>query len=343
MRGLARREVLNGLAWSCAATAWPGPARAEPAGPPASGLALSGSITPVHDPAIIKWGDAYHLFSTSHVGEAPGLIHWRTSPDLHAWTLRGAVFAELPAWAAAQVPGTRGVWAPDVIRADGEHRLYYSISTFGENTSAIGLATTPTLDPDDPSFGWTDRGLVFASGDDDDFNAIDPNVLIDDDGAHWMTFGSFWTGIKMIALDPGSGLRSGRDRDVRSLARRPSPGAVEAPFLIKRAGFYYLFASFDFCCRGADSTYHTVVGRAAAPTGPYLDREGRLMMEGGGSVVLHADMDRTGRFVGPGHAAILREEGADYIVHHAYAVSNGAPTLRIQRLEWTDDGWPAAA
>ena len=177
----------------------------------------------------------------------------------------------------------------------------------------------------------------------DNFNAIDPNAFDDADGRQWLVFGSFWSGIKMVRLDPATGLRSAEDERIHSLASRRRPGAVEAPVIIRRDGYYYLFVSFDFCCRGVESTYYTVVGRSRDPTGPYVDRDGRAMMEGGGFLVLHADLDRTRRFVGPGHPDILQDGGREYIVYHAYdRQADGAPTLRIQQLGWTEDGWPVA-
>jgi arabinan endo-1,5-alpha-L-arabinosidase len=245
----------------------------------------------------------------------------------------------MPDWVKQAVPGARGIWAPDVIFAGGEYRVYYSVSTFGTNRSAIGLVTTPSLDQP----VWTDKGLVVASAQSDDFNAIDPAVFVDAQGRHWMALGSFWSGLKLIRLDSKTGLRARGDREVHAIAHRPSPGAVEAPFVMRRRGYYYLFASYDFCCRGPASSYYTVVGRARNPKGPYLDRAGKSMMEGGGLRVLHADLDPSRRFVGPGHIAILRESKQDYIVYHAYDTqARGTPTLRIQPLGWTDDGWPVA-
>lgn len=300
---------------------------------------MTGDIVPVHDPAILKADGTYYLFSTSQEHEGAGLIHVRTSRDLSAWTRAAPVFATMPAWAREAVPGTRGIWAPDISRTGDEYRLYYSISSFGKNRSAIGLVTTPSLERP----VWTDKGAVIRSGSRDDFNAIDPNVFTDAQGRQWMTFGSFWTGIKLVRLDPVSGMRSAADRKVYSLARRRSPGAIEAPFVIRRGEYYYLFASFDFCCRGAKSTYFTVVGRSKSPTGPYEDRDGKDMMDGGGSTVLHASLDKSGRFVGPGHPAILEDRGRHHIVYHAYDVQKGgAPTLRIQPLGWSEDGWPVA-
>lgn len=327
------------------AAAWPTYAADADTPAAASSLndRLSGDISPVHDPAIIKAGDTYHLFVTGHVGSKTGIIPWRTSTDLVNWHYRGPVFSTLPQWAAETIPGTRGLWAPDISFSNGEYRLYYSVSTFGKNRSAIGLAATPTLDTSDPRFGWTDRGVVIESGGEVDFNAIDPNVITDRDGRQWMAFGSFWGGIKMVELEPATGKRKPADSKVHSLAKRPSPGAVEAPFLIERGGYYYLFASYDFCCRGVNSTYYTVVGRSTNILGPYVDREGKSMLDGGGSVVLHADQDPAKRWRGPGHIAILREKEQDYIVYHAYdAQANGKPALRIQPLEWTADGWPVA-
>jgi arabinan endo-1,5-alpha-L-arabinosidase len=314
--------------------------------PPAVGLAdrLTGDLSPVHDPAIIKQGDTYYLFvTTSREDQPPGLIHIRTSKDLVTWTKTGAVFATMPAWAKREIAGTTGLWAPDISYANGQYRLYYSVSTFGSNHSAIGLATTPTLDPAAPGYGWTDQGPVIVSRRGGDYNAIDPNAFTDADGKSWLAFGSFWTGLKLIAIDPATGKRPADDATVHAIAQRRNPGAIEAPFLIRHGDFYYLFASNDFCCRGGNSSYYTVVGRSKAVTGPYVDFDGKPMMDGYAQVVLHARLDPTNRWRGPGHAAVLHDGPRDYIVYHAYDANNkGRPTLRIQRLGWTKDGWPVA-
>ena len=320
------------------------PVPAQP-GPAAAGFAdrMTGDLSPVHDPAIIKAGDTYYVFSTSQANEAPGLIHVRTSKDLVTWTKAGAVFPAIPDWAKREISGTKGLWAPDISFSGGQYRLYYSVSTFGSNHSAIGLATTPTLDPTAPGFGWTDQGAVIVSPRGGDYNAIDPNAFTDTDGSAWLAFGSFWTGIKLIRLDPATGKASAQDKTVHALARRPNPGAVEAPVLTKRGGYYYLFVSNDFCCRGANSSYYTVVGRSKTVTGPYLDFDGKPMMDGYGQIVLHAQLDKTKRWRGPGHPALLNDGGREYIAYHAYDARNrGRPTLRIQSLGWTADGWPVA-
>ena len=310
---------------------------------PSLNARLAGDLTPVHDPSMAKDGDTYYLFNTSQIGQAPGLIHIRTSKDLITWTRAGAVFAAIPDWAAREIPGAKGIWAPDISYSDGQYRLYYAVSTFGSNHSVIGLATSPTLDPAKPGYGWTDQGPVIGSKRSDDFNAIDPAAITDRDGRQWLAFGSFWTGLKMVRLDPATGKRSSDDGKIYPLARRAAPGAVEAATLLEHNGYYYLFAAYDFCCRGANSSYYTIVGRAKDVTGPYADYDGKPLMDGYGQVVLHAKLDPTGRWRGPGGGTAFHDGVHDYFVYHAYDARNGGvPTLRIAPLGWTADGWPVA-
>jgi arabinan endo-1,5-alpha-L-arabinosidase len=304
---------------------------------------MTGDISPTHDPCIAKQDDTYYVYGTSMPG-SPG-ITLRTSKDLVHWTARPPLFSEIPEWAAAAVPGTKGMWAPDISLFNGKYYLYYAYSTFGSNRSAIGLSTAATLDPDSPQYGWTDQGLVLMSHDGDDFNAIDPARFVDLKGRYWLIWGSFWTGIKMRRIEPNSGKPLDTDTKIYSLASRPAPtGApdpIEAPFMIERKGYYYLFASYDYCCKGVQSTYYTAVGRSKEVTGPFLGRSGQSMAQGFGTVILRADLKEQGRWRGPGHCAVFNDEGQYYIVYHAYDKTNhGAPTLRIDPLTWTDDGWP---
>lgn len=303
---------------------------------------LSGDLYPIHDPCITKAGDSYYVFCTTPRADTPAQVPCYKSTNLLHWERAGHVFAQMPDWAKQAIPQAETIWAPDISFFNGQYWLYYAVSTFGSNRSVIGLATTATLNRADANYGWQDRGLVLESHKSDDFNALDPNRIIDHDGKHWLAFGSFWTGLKIIQLDPASGMPlSSAPR--HNLARRPKPpDAIEAVFIIQRAGNYYLFASFDFCCRGADSSYYTVVGRSKDILGRYADQSGKPMLEGGGTLVLAPPLGES-RWRGPGHIAILRDGGKDYIVYHAYdAEHNGRPTLRIAPLGWTADNWPVA-
>jgi len=299
-------------------------------------LEMQGPIPRVHDPVLAKENGVYYLFSTGR-----GITVY-TSPDMVTWQRQGRAFEQPMAWTATTIPGSRDhYWAPDIIFFNGRWHLYYSVSTFGKNHSVVGLATNITLDPARPDYEWKDAGPVIESKPGDDWNAIDPNIVLDENGQPWLSPGSFWSGIKLVKIDLATG-KPAKDAQIHALASRPRTpdiqGSIEGPYIMRRGGFYYLFASFDFCCRGANSTYNIRVGRAAV-TGPYLDREGKAMLDGGGTLVLSG----SGRWRGPGHNSIYRENGTDWLVYHAYdAEDNGLSKLRVESLQWDAAGWPHA-
>ena len=169
----------------------------------------------------------------------------------------------------------------------------------------------------------------------DDFNAIDPAVTFDADGRLWMSFGSFWGGIKLIELDPATGKRIAPDSPIHSLARAKE---IEAPNIFRHDGRYYLLLNWGLCCRGVKSTYNIRVGRAEKITGPYVDRDGKDLNEGGGTLLLGSHDD----FIGPGHPSIFRDgEGRFWLACHFYDAANrGRATFVLRRLTWDADGWP---
>ncbi len=299
----------------------------------------------VHDPVMIQQDDTYYLFST---GE--GVAVW-SSKDRVNWQREDPVFAEAPIWASLVVPGFNNFeWAPDISYYDGTYYLYYSVSAFGKNTSAIGVATNSTLQPDDPAFKWVDHGPVVETVPGRDmFNAIDPNLVEDDDGKPWLVFGSFWAGLKQFRLNedrtkPAEPQEwytvAARHRywklDERDAGDRFS-SAIEAPFIFRKNGTYYLFVSWDRCCSGAESTYKIVVGRSENVFGPFMDKEGEDMRLGGGSLVVRGN----DKWAGFGHNSAYTLDGKDYLVFHGYDVSDeGIPKLWITEIVWDEDGWP---
>lgn len=294
----------------------------------------TGDTRDVHDPEIVQAGSDYYVFSTNDG------IPIRRSRDLMSWTFLGRVFPDqLPGWARSALPGVEAPWAPAVAYVDGQYRLYYALSTFGSPRSVIGLTTNTTLDPAAPGYGWQDRGKVVESFAGYDYNAIDPAVIEDADGKLWLAWGSWGGGIKLRALDRATGFLSPTDSTIWSLARRPLEKSIEGAYIVRRGGYYYLFASFDNCCNGVNSTYNVRVGRSASVTGAYLDQAGVSMTAGGGTPVLTG----YGRMLGPGHASVLQKDGQYFLVHHFYdAADNGGPHLQVRPLLWDADGWPVA-
>jgi len=292
-------------------------------------LQLHGEFS-AHDPStIVKDKDDYWVFATGWG------IRSRHSKDLVQWESGPAMFTNPPAWTTKAVPGFRGFfWAPDIIHLGDEYFAYYSASTWGSRTSVIGLATSPTLDPADPRYKWIDRGPVIQSGHDSDFNTIDPSVTLDREGKLWLAFGSYWSGIKLVELDPKTGLRIATNSPIHVLAWKKE---IEAACLYPHGNFYYLFVNWGLCCRGTDSTYNIRVGRSPTITGPYVDKTGSNMLSGGGTLFLGTE----GRFIGPGHAGFLTANGTNWLSFHYYDGKNfGAKTLGIRAVNWDADGWP---
>lgn len=299
---------------------------------------LEGDVS-AHDPHIAKEGSTYYLVG-SMVGSKPnGFIPILCSTNLKRWAMCSDVFDSAPAWIDKEMPGARGAWAPDFGYFGGRWHIYYASSMFGKNTSVIGVASNKTLDYTSKDYKWVDDGMVIKSLPRDDWNAIDPNIVIDDKGQVWMDFGSFWSGIKMVRIDPLTGKRSAEDMTVYSLASRPPApptfGSIEGPYIFHHGEFYYLFVSFDFCCKGAASNYNIRVGRALQPIGPYLDKDGIPMLKGGGTLLQKGNEE----WRGPGHNSVLHDVSGDYIFFHAYQGKTGRPFLQIGRMEWKD-GWP---
>lgn len=295
----------------------------------------------VHDPVMAWENGRCYLFTT---GMGIGMM---SSDDMIEWKPEKAPLDPIPSWPSGPVPAYQGhTWAPDIIKVGDKWYLYYSCSTFYKNISAIGVAVNSTLDTESPHYKWEDLGMVIMSKPGvDDFNAIDPNIIIDRKGNPWMTFGSFWDGIQIVRLKKDMKTLAGKPK---TIARRRRPetvahfqetannNAIEAPFIIYRDGWYYLFASHDFCCKGLSSNYKTVVGRSRDVDGPYLDRNGKDMAMTGGTLLV----GESERYSGVGHCSVYEHDGQWYIAAHGYEKSkNGASKLFLRRLNWKD-GWP---
>lgn len=321
------RFFLAGLAaafWCCAVS---GQSTAPP---------LRGYVN-AHDPStMIKCKDRYYVYSTGQ-----GILS-QSSADKVLWSPGPRVFTNAPAWTTNAVPGFAGIfWAPDIAYFNNQYRLYYAVSTWGSQVSAIGLVTNPTLDPAASNYRWTDQGPVIQSAKGSPYNTIDPSLCWDAAGNLWMAFGSYWNGIYLVQLDPLTGLRVAPDSPTYRLAYNSS---IEASCLYRRGCYYYLFVNWGSCCSGVNSTYNIRVGRSTSVTGPYLDRNGVDMANNGGTLFLRA----SGKFAGPGHVGILSEGGQQWFTYHYYDGNAWAPQYNAYGdakfdfvpLSWTADDWP---
>ncbi len=338
---------------------------------------FNASYPDVHDPVLAQGEDGrYYIFSTGMgvgVMSSADLKTWRQEPGVFFAKFPGhevnplpAQHPDIPKWATDSVAKFRGhMWAPDVCKKNGRWYMYYSCSSFGVNGSAIGVATTKTLDPTSKDYGWTDLGPVVVSHRNvDNWNAIDPNYI--DGHLFW---GSFWDGIQIAPV--AKDMTTLKSAPV-TIARRLAPGekatvtsddddmkgengekivveagenAIEAPFCIKHDGWYYLFVSWDYCCRGERSTYKTVYGRSRNVTGPYLDMNGKDMRMGGGTLLVGPDS----RFYGVGHNSAYEVKMPDgkkqwYFLSHAYDTEvDGRAKIFLREMSFDKDGWISLA
>ena len=296
-------------------------------------LKLSGAVVHSSTPEVVRYGDKYYSYNMS-----PG-IGIKVSNDMKSWKYIDQVTAYpqsplLPFdWMEEAVPGG-SIWAPGVYKIGDRYYMYYCISTGGSQKSAIGVGVNTTLDSSSPDFKWVDLGLVISSKEGDPYNCIDPNIIIDDEGKPWLIFGSWWKGIFARRIDGETGKLSNEDTKFYSLASQESKNSgIEAPYMIKHGEYYYLFAAF-----GTGNNYHCEVGRSTSVTGPFLDRDGNKMLEGGGTKVTYGNE----YFGNPGHASIfVDEDGQHYMVSETF--NNNSVIMMITTLEFDDEGWPITA
>ena len=316
----ACRRARYGFAISAFGLFWCRPAQAQL---PAYG------VTGAHDPStLLQTGTGDYLYFCTGQG-----IVSRYSNNMEDWDAGPSVFSTPPAWTETAVPGFTGdFWAPDVAYFNGIYHLYYAVSTFGSQVSAIGMAENTTLNFDSPNYNWVDQGSVIQSTTGSPYNTIDPSILVDTNGSVWMSFGSYWNGIYLTQINPSTG--KPLNSSVKQIADNSQ---IEASYLFHQGNYYYLFVNFGMCCMGVDSTYNIRMGRSTSVNGPYLDENGVNMVNGGGTLLLGSQ----GRYIGPGQIGIMPEGNVDWMSYHYYDGDNdGTPTYALQQLYWTNQGWP---
>ncbi len=309
---------------TCAAGIWDG---SEPA------ILDLGGNTFAHDPTMIKAGSTYHRFWTGDY------IQHATSTNLTNWSNAPPVYeSSYPSWSSTWLDTVAGQtfnfpWAPDVSYFGGQYHLYSSFSAkFGDNISCITHLSTSDVS----SGNWTDHGPVICTEGNENYNAIDADVGITTEGTPWLSFGSFWGGLYAFELNQDG---SRKDDNLTHLAWASQ---IEAPVLFYRCGFYYLFVTWGLCCPGEgrsvdDLTYRVAVGRSTSITGPYVDKNGTALTEGGGTLLVEGDGVT---WAAAGHSDVLLDGDKIYHMYHAYRQSNGGAEFRIVELPFDEDGWP---
>ncbi|KAF5857842.1 hypothetical protein ETB97_005216 [Aspergillus alliaceus] len=289
----------------------------------------------VHDPGLVRRESdgMYFRFSTGN------RISYASSPSIEGpWRIMGSM---LPGGSSINLPGRNELWAPDVQYVNGKYHVYYSVSTFGSQDSTIGLATSPSMDPNT----WTDHGSTGVSSQPSKpYNAIDANLFTDTDGSKFMVFGSFWQGIFMARMNAASTKVASASSNT---AYDPSgTHAVEGAYMYKYGNWYYLFYSVGICCgydknrpaRGKE--YKIKVCRSSSATGHFIDANGVSCMAGGGTVVLESHDN----VYGPGGQGVFMDPVLGPILYYHYVDTNIGFADYQKLFGWNridfSSGWP---
>ena len=275
------------------------------------------------DPTVIRAEDGtFYLYATEDMRNVP-IFH---SANLVDWKLVGTAFTDnsRPKWLPKG-----GIWAPDIQRVGGKYHLYYAKSVWGgEWDAGIGVAVS-----NNPAGPFVDRGCMFTSKQIGIQNCIDP-FYIEDGGKKYLFFGSFH-GIYGVELT-ADGLHVKQGAKPREVAGT----FMEATYIRRRGGYYYLFGSAGTCCEGARSTYRITIGRSKSLFGPYVDKTGQRLLDNHYNILL----DKDDSVLGPGHNAglITDDAGNDYMFYHGFKASDpdAGRVVWLSRIVWAD-GWPS--
>ena len=275
------------------------------------------------DPTVIRAEDGtFYLYATEDMRNVP-IFH---SANLVDWKLVGTAFTDnsRPKWLPKG-----GIWAPDIQRVGGKYYLYYAKSVWGgEWDAGIGVAVS-----NNPAGPFVDRGCMFTSKQIGIQNCIDP-FYIEDGGKKYLFFGSFH-GIYGVELT-ADGLHVKQGAKPREVAGT----FMEATYIRRRGGYYYLFGSTGTCCEGARSTYRITIGRSKSLFGPYVDKTGQRLLDNHYNILL----DKDDSVLGPGHNAglITDDAGNDYMFYHGFKASDpdAGRVVWLSRIVWAD-GWPS--
>jgi arabinan endo-1,5-alpha-L-arabinosidase len=233
---------------------------------------------------------------------------------------------------------------------------------------------------------WEDKGFVTTSSSDigldysrastNDwsgyfyYNAIDPTYIVSPEGKHYLIHGSWHSGFALLEVDATTGkpvntlgepyadsaseltARYGQRIGTRNANSRWQ--ASEAPEVIYKDGYYYLFMAYD----GLDVPYNTRVVRSENIEGPYVDIRGHNFTEGEGDsypIVTHPyKFNLSPGWVGIAHCAVFQHEDTDEWFYMSQgrlpeSVNNYIMMGHVRKIVWCpasasepDNLWPIA-
>ncbi len=288
------------------------------------------------DPCVLRVGNTFYMLHT--MGGVPAWPLY-TSSDLTHWQFTKHLLTpeNRPAWIKD------ALWAPEVHRVGPKFVITFTAGSNINNKLCIGMAFSDKIDG---PYKVQDTPIVA-----DSVANIDSHLFQDDDGKNYLIWkrdgpkGGVSGSIRLRQLtDDGTAFAPGSKAVVllESDTGKGQPwekGLVEAPWMLKHDGTYYLVYSGAFI--GTDFSYGIGVAKSKTLTG--------MFERNPANPILHSN-DRYG---GPGHGAFT-EDSAGQLFHLYHARDKQSPNDpwgnppgkgRVQLLDrvvWKE-GWPSFA
>lgn len=270
------------------------------------------------DPFVLKAGNTYYAYATNTGSQDIPSLHSR---DLVHWTAGPDAFPVPPRWVSSNI------WAPAVFRgSNGKYVLYYAARDIAVGHECLGRAVASS--PAGPFIDRSSKPVLCQSSLGGD---IDPDVFRDSNGRVyllWKNDGNCCgvpVHIYSQPLSPDGMTLRGKPAKLLTNDQSWEGNLIEAPFMWKQNGKYYLFFSANDY-----ASYSYAVGYATCkgPQGPCAN--------GSGNPILSSKCNAAG----PGGETIITDSaGQTWMVYHAWKASavddsTVGRELWLDRLDW---------
>ena len=274
------------------------------------------------DPTVIEINGEYWAAATSN--EWSPLFPIFKSKDLVNWELVNYVFPDgAPDWAL------NNFWAPELSYDEKQGKVYLYYTARDKRTKRLSCAAAVA---DSPMGRFKDLGPLVAQ----EPGSIDAFAARDEKGKLYLIWKEDGNSMGLPTNIWAQEMTEDRTRligEMTSLFCNDTPweeGLVEGVCVFKKQDYFYILYSAASCC-DKKCNYKTGVARSKSLLGKWEKYEK--------NPILVDNQD----WRCPGHGTIVRKDGKEFYLYHAYNRSGSVYVGRqgvLEELCWGEDGWP---